>query len=117
MHFKGKCPSVSVYSCRRGFDLKHTSYVKQFTAFGRSHIYFGFQLALIAIMLAVLGIKNYALSTWGTWLVASALIISPFWFNPATFRTDNVQRDFEAWRTWLAGSRDADTDESWCDVL
>lgn len=101
----------------RGFDLKHTSYVKQFEAFGRSHMYFGFQLALIAVMLAVLGIENYAMSTWGTWLVATALTFSPFWFNPATFRTDVVQRDFAAWRNWLAGSRDPETKGSWCVLL
>lgn len=70
----------------RGFDLTHTPFVKQFEAFGRSHIYFGFQLGLMAVMLAFLDIPQYALSTWGTWLVAISLTFSPFWFNPATFR-------------------------------
>lgn len=70
----------------RGFDLTHTSFVKQFDSFGRSHIYFGFQLGSMAIMLAFLKIPQYALSTWGTWLVAISLTFSPFWFNPATFR-------------------------------
>jgi 1,3-beta-glucan synthase component len=98
----------------RGFDLTHTPFVKQFEAFGRSHIYPGFQLGLLAIMLAFLSIPQYVLSTWGTWLVAIALSFSPFWFNPATFRVDSVIADFAAWRLWLMGSPDPSTKNSWC---
>lgn len=98
----------------RGFDLVHTPYVKTFTAFGRSHMYLGFQLALLAVMLGFLDIKNYAASTWGTWLVAISLTFSPLWFNPATFRVDTVRRDFEVWRRWMMGSTDTGTGQSWC---
>ena len=98
----------------RGFDLTHTPFVKHYEAFGRSHILFGFQLALMATMLALLGIPSYAMATWGTWLVALALTASPFWFNPATFRVKSVLEDFNAWRRWLAGSTDPSTGNSWC---
>lgn len=101
----------------RGFDLVHTPYVKTFTAFGRSHMYFGFQLGLLAVMLAFLDIQNYAASTWGTWLVAVSLTFSPLWFNPATFRIDTVRSDFEAWRRWMMGSTDKGTGQSWCAPL
>jgi 1,3-beta-glucan synthase len=66
----------------RGFDLTHTPYTKIYTLYGRSHIYFGYQLALMALMLALLNVPNYFLSTWGTWLVAISLTFSPLWFNP-----------------------------------
>lgn len=72
----------------RGFALTHTSFVQQFTAFGRSHIHFGLQLAMMALLLAFLGIPHYGRSTWGTWVVAIALVFAPFWFNPTTFQTD-----------------------------
>ena len=98
----------------RGFDLTHTPYVKHYESFGRSHILFGFQLGLMATMLAFLGVPSYAMSTWGTWLVALSLTASPFWFNPATFRVNAVLEDFNAWRKWLAGSADANTGNSWC---
>lgn len=98
----------------RGFDLVHTPYVKTFTSFGRSHMYFGFQLGVLAVMLAFLDIENYAASTWGTWLVAISLTFSPLWFNPATFRVDTVRQDFEAWRLWMMGSTDKGTGQSWC---
>eukprot|EP00892_Ulva_mutabilis_P001698 jgi/Ulvmu1/11529/UM078_0018.1 len=97
----------------RGFDLVHTPYVKTFTAFGRSHMYLGFQLGLLAVMLAFLDIKNYFASTWGTWLVAVSLTFSPLWFNPATFRVVTVRTDFDAWRRWMMGSTDSGTGQSW----
>jgi 1,3-beta-glucan synthase len=98
----------------RGFDLTHTPYVKTFTSFGRSHLYFGIQLAMLAFMLFVLGIEKFGRSTWGTWLVAISLTISPFWFNPATFRLETVRSDFQAWRRWMGGSTDPGTKQSWC---
>ena len=33
---------------------------------------------------------NMGAMTWGTWLVSSSLIFSPFWFNPLTFSTSKV---------------------------
>lgn len=97
----------------RGFDLTHTPYVKHYESFGRSHIYFGFQLTLMAVMLAFLGIPDYVMATWGTWLVAISLTVAPFWFNPATFRVSSVMEDFTAWRKWLSGSADPGTGNSW----
>ena len=98
----------------RGFDLTHTPFVKIFSLYGRSHIYFGYQLALLAIMLALLDVPNYFLSTWGTWLVAISLTFSPLWFNPQTFLTDVAWEDFKQWRDWMTGSIDRAAKASWC---
>jgi 1,3-beta-glucan synthase len=97
----------------RGFALTHTPYVKTFSNFGRSHIYFGFQLGLLAVMLAFLKIKSYFLSTWGVWLVSISLTFAPLWFNPQTFVADVAWADFKAWRNWMLGAMDEDTKESW----
>jgi hypothetical protein len=101
----------------RGFALTHTSYVKTFSNFGRSHIYFGFQLGMLAVMLAFVNVKDYFLSTWGTWLVSISLTFAPIWFNPHSFIPDVAWDDFKAWRRWMVGSMDPDTKESWCGFL
>ena len=98
----------------RGFDLTHTPYTKLFSMYGRSHIYFGYQLALMALMLALLNVPNYFLSTWGTWLVAISLTYAPIWFNPQTFIVNVAWDDFKAWRDWMLGSIDVSVKSSWC---
>jgi 1,3-beta-glucan synthase len=97
----------------RGFALTHTPFVKVFSNFGRSHIYFGFQLGMLATMLAFLNVPNYFLSTWGTWLVSISLTFAPLWFNPQTFLANVAWEDFRSWRDWMLGSLDPTTKESW----
>lgn len=100
----------------RGFALTHTPFVKIYSSFGRSHIYFGFQLGMLAVMLAFLSIPKYFLSTWGTWFVSISLVFAPLWFNPQTFLQEQAWEDFKAWRSWLTGATDSATKESWCDA-
>lgn len=83
---------ASYIATGRGFALTHSSYVKLYSSFGRSHIYFGYQLALMALTLAFLSIPSYSLSTWGVWLVAVSLFFAPFWFNPLAFDFIRVRR-------------------------
>ena len=97
----------------RGFALTHTSFVSMFSNFGRSHMYFGFQLGLMAFVLAFLDIKQYAFSTWGTWLVSVSLFFSPFWFNPLSFTTTQVYNDYLGWRAWMKDNQDPATKKSW----
>lgn len=38
---------------------------------------------------------NYSALTWGTWLVAGSLLLSPFWFNPMTFSMTKVNTFYQ----------------------
>lgn len=69
---------------------------------------------MLAVMLAFLNIPRYFLSTWGVWLVCISLTFAPLWFNPLTFLADVAWDDFKAWRSWMLGSQDQHTKESWC---
>jgi len=97
----------------RGFALAHTPFVVMFSNFGRSHMYFGFQLGLMAFVLRFLGIKYYAYSTWGVWLVSVSLCFSPLWFNPMSFDTGQVYKDYQGWRSWMKDNRDPVTGKAW----
>ncbi len=39
----------------------------------------------LLLLLALLSFQDYVVSTWGPWLIAITLLVSPFWFNPQTF--------------------------------
>lgn len=43
------------------------------------------QLVMLLILLGLLRLDSYVMSTWGAWLVALTLLVAPFWFNPQTF--------------------------------
>ena len=43
------------------------------------------QLVQLLLLLALLSFQDYVVSTWGPWLIAITLLVSPFWFNPQTF--------------------------------
>ena len=53
-----------------------------YTNYARTHIFPGFELGFMCVMVYILRDCfdcNYAALTWGTWLVAASLIFSPFW--------------------------------------
>lgn len=54
-----------------------------------------------------------AMQTWGSWLVACSLLAAPFWFNPLSFSTSKVKRDWRGFTAWLHGETDGTTNSSW----
>lgn len=100
----------------RGFSISSSSFVKLFSNYGRTHIYFGFELAFLAIVFAIVNdcsSCSYGGLTWGTWLAAASLLFGPFWFNPLTFSTSKVKRDLRAFARWLGGEVDPETKLTW----
>jgi hypothetical protein len=100
----------------RGFNITSSSFVKIFSNYARSHLYLGFELALLLIVFAITNecsdCSFFGL-TWGIWLAVISLTFSPFWFNPLTFSTPKVKRDIRGFSSWLRGQPDPDTGLTW----
>ncbi|KAK9815749.1 hypothetical protein WJX72_008855 [[Myrmecia] bisecta] len=97
----------------RGYALRHNSFVKVYTSYARSHLYFAAEIVLLLILLAVVGFDNYGSSTWGPWLAAVCILIAPFWFNPGTFSMTVTSEDYYAWRLWVSDVQDPVTKTTW----
>ncbi|KAG1671279.1 hypothetical protein FOA52_010850 [Chlamydomonas sp. UWO 241] len=100
----------------RGFATRTSSFVKLYANYGRTHIIPGLELLSMLVVLYILDdcfACNLALMTWGIWLVAFSLILSPFWFNPNAFELSKVAVDFKALGEWLAGEVSPVTGSSW----
>ncbi|GIL73021.1 hypothetical protein Vretifemale_3258, partial [Volvox reticuliferus] len=103
-------------STGRGFSITSSSFTTLFTNYARSHLYPGMELLHLLILYAsVRDCKScsFAAVTWGTWLVAVALLFSPFWFNPMAFTREKVSRDWSAWLGWMRGEVDPATGNNW----
>lgn len=60
-------------------------FVKVFSAYSRTHLYFGFEVVYMLITMYIVNDCpdcNYALLTWSSWLLGFVLIMAPLWFNP-----------------------------------
>ncbi|GIL42995.1 hypothetical protein Vafri_807, partial [Volvox africanus] len=100
----------------RGFSITSSSFIKLFANYGRSHIALGFELGAMAVAVAATlecSSCSYAGLTWGTWLAAISLVLSPCWFNPMAFSPDKVKRDMHAWAAWLRGEADRELGWTW----
>lgn len=75
----------------RGYQLKHNSFVKVYSYYARSHLYYAAELLLLLILLALLGPVQYASTTWSTWLVSVGILWAPFWFNPGSFLLEKTK--------------------------
>jgi hypothetical protein len=82
----------------RGYALRHNSFVKVYSTYARSHLYFSAELIMLLIVLALSNPESYPVTTWATWLVAVSLVWSPFWFNPQTFQVLCVQHVWLFWQ-------------------
>lgn len=78
-------------STGRGYQLRHNSFVKVYSNYARSHIYYAAELLLLLILLALLGPVQYAATTWSTWLVCVSIFWAPFWFNPGSFLLEKTK--------------------------
>ena len=71
----------------KGVDSsKRTSYCPWLSNLAQQAALFSVaQLVQLLVLLALLRFQDYVVSTWGPWLIAITLLVSPFWFNPQTF--------------------------------
>ncbi|KAK9796256.1 hypothetical protein WJX73_006556 [Symbiochloris irregularis] len=97
----------------RGFALQRSSFVKIYTMYARSHLYWGLELVLLLALLWGIGLTNYFASTVGVWVVAFAVLFSPLWFNPNAFSLTHVMEDFQGWQVWMRGGLDESTQTTW----
>ena len=99
----------------RGFTYGPSSFVQLYALYSRSHIYLGFDLGLLVVVVATTGSagSRYGEMTWGIWLVVASLLASPFWFNPLSFNMRQVQKDWIRWRMWLGGEVNPCIGMSW----
>ncbi|KAL6774638.1 GSL1 [Auxenochlorella protothecoides x Auxenochlorella symbiontica] len=88
----------------RGYAIKHSSFVKVYSSYARSHLYFAAELVYLL---------DYGALTWSTWLVAVCILWSPFWFNPQTFQLERCKDDFEAWILWMTDVIDSEAGSTW----
>ncbi|KFM22655.1 Callose synthase 5 [Auxenochlorella protothecoides] len=111
----------------RGYAIKHSSFVKVYSSYARSHLYFAAELVYLLVLLALidttaspgggaslpLAMQDYGALTWSTWLVAVCILWSPFWFNPQTFQLERCKDDFEAWILWMTDVIDSEAGSTW----
>jgi 1,3-beta-glucan synthase component len=75
----------------RGYALKHNSFVKVYSNYARSHLYYASELLLLLILLALSDPESYAATTWSTWMVCISILWAPFWFNPGSFLLEKTK--------------------------
>ncbi|KAK2080835.1 hypothetical protein QBZ16_000689 [Prototheca wickerhamii] len=97
----------------RGYALQHSSFVKVYTSYARSHLYYAFDLVSLLVLVALVDTPDYAALTWSTWLVVVCILVAPFWFNPQTFQIERCKDDFENWILWMTDVADNETRSTW----
>ncbi|KAK9810877.1 hypothetical protein WJX73_004893 [Symbiochloris irregularis] len=97
----------------REFALERQQFVKMYSRYAFSHFYWGAELMLMLILLATMGMANYWINTFGSWIVVLSLLCAPVWFNPNSFSLNGVRKDFAAWRLWMQDGMDRGTNTTW----
>ena len=97
----------------RGYALKHNSFVWVYKNYGRSHLYYAFELLGLLIILALSGASDYPSTTWSSWLVCISILWAPFWCNPNTFQLEKVKDDYDSWSLWMRDVADSETNSTW----
>uniref|UniRef100_A0A7S2DA60 Glycosyl transferase 48 domain-containing protein n=1 Tax=Haptolina brevifila TaxID=156173 RepID=A0A7S2DA60_9EUKA len=78
--------------------------VTLYASYGPSHIYFGFEIALMAMIYEFWKAPGKDIySTWGTWLVVISLMFSPWLFNPQSLQRSTLYSSWTEWTQWLYG--------------
>ena len=97
----------------RGFVIRHSPFDEIYRFFALSHIYIGFELLLVLVLLgAYTTSKQYFGLTWAIWLTVISFMFGPFWFNPLAFETSKVSEDYHQWLTWMSETGGT-SDQSW----
>ncbi|GLI62082.1 hypothetical protein VaNZ11_004642 [Volvox africanus] len=100
----------------RGFNITALDFVKIYTLYARSHLYYAFELlSMLIAMYVVRGCEvcNYGSLTWSGWVLAFVLIFAPLWFNPFSFDIAKVKVNYLAWERWMHGDVDPGTGTNW----
>lgn len=100
-------------STGRGYAIKHNTFVKVYTSYARSHLYYAAELLMLAILLVLIETVSYAGIVWSTYMVSVAILWAPFWFNPQTFQLERCKDDFESWLLWMKDVTEPSTNSTW----
>ena len=79
------------------------SFATLFSLYATSHFYFAFELIIVSAVYGVFTrqIGYIALYFWPVWLVSLSLFLSPWLFNPQSFRGLSVREHFHEFLCWL----------------
>ena len=82
--------------------------VELFTVYAQSHIYFGMEVIALLILYACLQPDGTLgiITMWSGWLMALALVLGPWWFNPHGVSLEVVSHSFFQWCAWIDGTKD-----------
>ena len=82
--------------------------------YARSHFFFAFELIVLCVAYRLYTHQPgyFLLYTWPVWLVALAILLSPWAFNPKSFEGLSVRTHFHEFLVWLDSER-ADSKTSW----
>lgn len=83
----------------RGYALRHNSFVKIYSSYARSHLYYAVEILILLIIMLAVHAPSYASTTWGAWLVVVSVLFAPFWFDPQTFQLSRCKVHLHA--LWL----------------
>lgn len=78
-----------------------------------SHLYVGFELLFMLVTLLQIQDQPMGAATWGTWMVAMSLLLSPFWFSPLSFSIGKVTQDWKQFKAFLADEVDPSIGVNW----
>jgi hypothetical protein len=95
--------SASYIATARTFATLSSNFVHLYHLYAPSHFYFGLKIAALAVLYGMVTDLPgyYALSTWGLWVLVGANWLSPWLFNPHSFRFFQVQSNFVEFLRWL----------------
>lgn len=93
----------------RGFATYRLAFHTLYSSFAQSCLYQGSRLMFLLLIPSVM-LSNFGIFVF-FWLVAFALIISPFLFNPHQFQRETFLLDYRKWIMWLFEG--SDLSDSW----
>eukprot|EP01041_Mallomonas_annulata_P000789 gene789-1528_t len=97
----------------RGFVIRHSPFDENYRFFAATHIYLGFELMVLLILIAVYTKSTqYPGLTWSLWMTCVSFVFSPFWFNPLSFEWNKLVEDYQIWLRWMM-EKGGTSEQSW----
>lgn len=102
----------------RGFVVRRAGFAELYRHYGRSHFAPALELVYLLLVYAAYGTfsgASYGRVTFAAWVMASAMLATPFVFNPSGFEWHKTVEDYEAWWAWLVrrGGPGTSAEDSW----